>query len=463
MTYNTTKPSIYPPYCFDAAPTYNISSFLRIADISSLQRYPNVPGVHFYRNLPIRWVRIVGIIVAIDDSAKERVYMIDDSSGANIECVLRLQPRPEDNPSNVLAPGPPIPPEHREFDVGHVVDLRGPVIAHWRRKAIEIRRMKRVPTTQHEILLWEKRLRFRTSALDKPWVLSDEEIRKYRKEAERADAKDFHLAGDRHNRCRQWGKGDGHVEVADEPYKIKKRRVEPSGKWPQKQGHRVGEPLNNTEAMAREKPVPSAPISKADSHSRDVEESPYSLKPRRSTRPALPTTSKQPADRRSGSSQEDPFRITKRSSRPSTKPSRQPVASLSAHTVLITEPVPDPPMATKRSCTPQTQAASAKSAETTWHTQAVQPAHTKAKKAQNATDHDVTDSPYVIKARSSLRTAAWKPAAFGQNTDVSPFKIVKKAGPSSGTTTHKGSHEREASRARTDLGDPFRINKQGWV
>ena len=44
MTDSSTTPPFYPSYCFDAAPTYNVSNFLRICDISTLQLYPNFSG-----------------------------------------------------------------------------------------------------------------------------------------------------------------------------------------------------------------------------------------------------------------------------------------------------------------------------------------------------------------------------------------------------------------------------------
>lgn len=44
MTYSSITPTFYPSYCFDAAPTYNVSNFLRISDISTLQLYPNFSG-----------------------------------------------------------------------------------------------------------------------------------------------------------------------------------------------------------------------------------------------------------------------------------------------------------------------------------------------------------------------------------------------------------------------------------
>jgi hypothetical protein len=39
-----TKPTIYPSYCFDAAPTYKKSALIRAIDLSALKLYMNVPG-----------------------------------------------------------------------------------------------------------------------------------------------------------------------------------------------------------------------------------------------------------------------------------------------------------------------------------------------------------------------------------------------------------------------------------
>lgn len=295
--------------------------------------------------------------------------------------------------------------------------------------------MKRVPTTQHEMLLWEKRLQFRASALEKPWALSDEEIRKYRKEAERADAKDFNLAGGKrkHKQRRQEEDGRGCAEK-DDPYAIKKRGTRPSEKRLHKQGRRLREqPLdNNAKPTAHEEQAAPVSISKAVPRTCGTEEDPYSLKAGRSKRPALSTTSRASPSRKS-SSQEDPFKITKRTSTSSRKPPIQPVTLSPAIALSAQEPAVDFCMATKRSSTHRTQEAPA---ETVGRSQSVQHVPARKPRTQKDTHCDPADDPYVIKSRTSRRVPASKPAAVDQSTYVDPFKITRRTRvPRSGSGT----------------------------
>ena len=40
-----------------------------------------------YKNHPIKWVRVTGVVVAVDEYAGKNVYTVDDSSGMCVECV----------------------------------------------------------------------------------------------------------------------------------------------------------------------------------------------------------------------------------------------------------------------------------------------------------------------------------------------------------------------------------------
>lgn len=116
----------YPAYCFALSPTYNTWVRLTAADIHSLTPASEIPlsllsaphgsqhqqglrGCHdvagragvfggasggfagqplfFYLNHPIRWVRIVGVVVSIDDYERVWIVGVDDGSGAVVEGV----------------------------------------------------------------------------------------------------------------------------------------------------------------------------------------------------------------------------------------------------------------------------------------------------------------------------------------------------------------------------------------
>ncbi|KAF4345700.1 hypothetical protein FBEOM_358 [Fusarium beomiforme] len=151
---------------------------------------------YFYRNLPIKWVRIVGLVVAIDEFASRRVYTIDDSSGACIECTILIPtsgggdsrattgdaaPKKEDvDTPQTTDPFPAI-------DVGCVVDVKGGLSTFRDERQLTIEKMVIVRSTAQEVALWEKRVRFQSEVLSKPWILRNSEIRKCRKEAERSE------------------------------------------------------------------------------------------------------------------------------------------------------------------------------------------------------------------------------------------------------------------------------------
>ncbi|CAM1501906.1 Fc.00g038900.m01.CDS01 [Cosmosporella sp. VM-42] len=198
---DASSPPIYPRYCFNLAPTVNSWCFLHITEVRNLAQHPGFEGesFFFYKSLPIKWVRIVGIVVAVDDYTGRRVYTVDDSSGACIECMLTI-PIPPKEADDVSQKGdpvqkalieaakpPPVPQRYVDIDVGSVVDVKGGLSIFRDEKQIDIEKLTAVKSTAEEVALWEKKARFRKDVLNKPWVLSNKEIRRCRKEAERSE------------------------------------------------------------------------------------------------------------------------------------------------------------------------------------------------------------------------------------------------------------------------------------
>ncbi|KAF5972809.1 DnaJ like subfamily C member 9 [Fusarium bulbicola] len=192
------KPPIYPRYCFHLAPTVNQWCLFRVTDIHELGQYEGFEGENFYffGNLPIKWVRIVGLVVAIDEFASRRVYTIDDSSGACIECTISIPISGEDDGRATTGDAAPKkadidPPQTQDpfpnIDVGCVVDVKGGLSTFRDERQLTIEKMTKVPGTAQEVSLWEKRVKFKSEVLDKPWVLRSSEIRRCRKEAERSE------------------------------------------------------------------------------------------------------------------------------------------------------------------------------------------------------------------------------------------------------------------------------------
>ncbi|KAG8406925.1 hypothetical protein J3459_018526 [Metarhizium acridum] len=196
----------YPRYCFHLSPTANNWCLLRVSDIHALKQHAGFEGENFffYRNLPIKWVRVVGPVVAVDDFYGRRVYTVDDSSGKCIEAMINTQPpAPVNNvaalqcqpgtaacdaakPSALNILDPPGP--YGNVDVGDVVDVKGALSTFRDEKQIKIEKLVIVKSTAQEVKMWERRSKFRHEVLDNPWILSDKEIRRCRKEAEASQA-----------------------------------------------------------------------------------------------------------------------------------------------------------------------------------------------------------------------------------------------------------------------------------
>lgn len=122
------------------------------------------------------------MVVAVDEFPHRRVYTVDDSDGLCIECVADV-PKPDSHdPSRSTTTIVP-----KDVDVGSVVDVKGGLALFRGNKQIKIEKMTVLRSTDEEVVLWEKARQFRGDVLDKPWKLTDRQIRRCRKEAERQD------------------------------------------------------------------------------------------------------------------------------------------------------------------------------------------------------------------------------------------------------------------------------------
>lgn len=161
--------------------------------------------LYFHLNHPIKWVRIVGIVVAIDEWSGCRIYTVDDSSGATIECVVNIPKHPtsttlqtskqedaaaREGKATVAAAQATITEEDkrpivdREIDVGDVLDVRGSIIKFRDTKKIKVTKVIHLRSTVEEVQFWNKLVQFGGEVLARPWVLSEKEVRRCRKEAE---------------------------------------------------------------------------------------------------------------------------------------------------------------------------------------------------------------------------------------------------------------------------------------
>ncbi|KAL2119621.1 hypothetical protein VTJ04DRAFT_6582 [Mycothermus thermophilus] len=202
MTDATGKPedTFYPQYCFHLSPTINRWCHLRIADIWALRAHHGFQGqdVYFHLNHPIKWVRIAGVVVAVDERETRHFYTIDDGSGATLECVVSLPPKAGTTITTAAAQAQTTttttatttadttryPTIDAPIDVGHVLDIKGSVGTFRENRQIRADKIVHLRSTEQEVLFWEKIAQLRREVLCKPWILDPKVVRKCRKEEE---------------------------------------------------------------------------------------------------------------------------------------------------------------------------------------------------------------------------------------------------------------------------------------
>ncbi|KAI1777138.1 hypothetical protein F4818DRAFT_409315 [Hypoxylon cercidicola] len=179
----------YPAYCFHLSPTINKWCPLRAVDIQGLECRPGfeADNVFFSLNHPIRWVRVVGVVVAIDEYYGRRIYTVDDSTGHCIECSLDI-PKPTDSARQNLrngsatTAGPAEDVPHSDIDIGMVIDVKGSTKLFRDQKQINIQKLQRVRSTDQEVQFWNKIRDFQRDVLSRPWILEKRELRRCKKQ-----------------------------------------------------------------------------------------------------------------------------------------------------------------------------------------------------------------------------------------------------------------------------------------
>lgn len=192
---------LYPQHCFKLSPTVNTFACLHASDIDALTTHSGFHGqnLFFHLNHPIQWVRIAGIVVAVDEYHGRRIYTVDDSSGVCIECLIdvprtdaaltatvavtKLDSKTTGRPDLTAPATKRVVPE--EVDVGTIIDVKGGLSLFRGNKQIKILKVTILRSTEQEVAFWEKTRKFRRNVLENPWQLTDKEVRRCRKEAER--------------------------------------------------------------------------------------------------------------------------------------------------------------------------------------------------------------------------------------------------------------------------------------
>lgn len=145
--------------------------------------------IYFASNHPIRYVRLVGIVVTLVDLNQWiSVVTVDDSSGAVIDVVIKRLTsdiaKSIDCPSNTEVSNVNISSgfgpfgvlvDGVELDVGMCVKVKGTITEFRDTKQVDLKRISLVHTTAEEVACWVETADFKRAVLSKHWVLSDVE------------------------------------------------------------------------------------------------------------------------------------------------------------------------------------------------------------------------------------------------------------------------------------------------
>ncbi|RPB02502.1 hypothetical protein L873DRAFT_1588772, partial [Choiromyces venosus 120613-1] len=163
--------SFYPRFLFSHSPTYNQWARLTAKDIhEGLHQRRGFEGqdVWFYTNHPIRWVRIVGIVVAYDDMEKMVCITVDDGSGYLMDLIAWKGKPPEGKKPKFSFDG------LKNVSLHSIIKAKGSVGEFRGNKQLLLRRIEVLHDTNSEVDAWAETIKFKKNVLSKPWYLTEE-------------------------------------------------------------------------------------------------------------------------------------------------------------------------------------------------------------------------------------------------------------------------------------------------
>ncbi|KAA8911031.1 hypothetical protein FN846DRAFT_888059 [Sphaerosporella brunnea] len=179
-TQNAT-PTFYPSYLFAHSATYTSWARLTCADVQHrLFRRPEYAShdskeLWFFAetNHPIRWVRIVGIVVAVDEWESRTQLTIDDGSGEVMDVITWKTPRFRDAES-----GNTSLPNLSGVQVGALVKVKGCITEFKGRRQMVLKKCEVLRSTEDEIRAWREMTDWKRNVLMKLWVVDDRTIKR---------------------------------------------------------------------------------------------------------------------------------------------------------------------------------------------------------------------------------------------------------------------------------------------
>jgi hypothetical protein len=185
-------------------------------------------------------VRIVGVIVAIDDiNVKYTVLTLDDGSGATIEMkIIRRVPgdlNSENASSNTYVDNVNVISEFGVFevmigqeriDIGTVIKAKGTISEFRAVKQLEMKRVWIVSTTNEEAQAWAEAATFKQQILSVPWRLTSAEHRKIKEKikADKRKVKEHERLKRDHEKKKEEHKKARELYMAQREVKLESRR-----------------------------------------------------------------------------------------------------------------------------------------------------------------------------------------------------------------------------------------------
>ncbi|KAL8915113.1 MAG: hypothetical protein Q9171_000416 [Xanthocarpia ochracea] len=161
-------------------------------------------NIYFYSNHPIKWVRLVGVIVALDVYPNRVTMILDDSSGLTIEVFCRKDASTVtstvdtsvDSYGGIQLNQVPVKKDHGHvcttsegkvnlnmFEVGSVVKIKGGISEFRGEKQVTLERISLVRTTSEEVTAWAENAAFYKNVMGKPWVVTERDQRRAKNQA----------------------------------------------------------------------------------------------------------------------------------------------------------------------------------------------------------------------------------------------------------------------------------------
>jgi hypothetical protein len=196
--------------------------------------------LYFHFNHPIRFVRLVGVVVAIDDiNLKFTVVTIDDGSGAVIE--LKIVRVPLAGQNAILASSETklnnvkvisqlgvfdVVVDDQKLEIGTVVKAKGTLSEFRGIKQVDLKRIWVVTTTDEEAQAWKEAAAFKQNVLSKPWHLTSAEHDqiKAKIKSEKRKLQDYERRKAEHEAKKEEQRKAHQVYLADREKRVEARR-----------------------------------------------------------------------------------------------------------------------------------------------------------------------------------------------------------------------------------------------